>query len=394
MEKKSDIILVGNSQSVNSGEYGELINSYETVVRFDLFHIKGRENNVGTKTDIWVTTIYDESRCKNYEYKNVYEHSWERTPEKDKNYNKLKSVFPDIIKMDHSLLDEMKKYIGDNEYNAFSTELIAIWMFLKKHKSIDIIGFDWQKEKVHYHDDEQTVGSLHQPANELKFISKLVGSGKVNDLNRESVLNNKKEIWKSAHQEFELKYHKNSNMRWNDKTWYDQWNGVFTFADLNKESFTRNEVIADIGCGSRPSLEWFNVNDSVEKNYSDPLLSEYVKIPQMKKYWDKELEQGARIFSQPAETPIDSIINRCDFCICWNVLDHCYDGIKVLLNVVSYVKSKGICSIATDFGTTPHIGHPGLNKEAFMEVINKHFDIIKEKNNFRHRQKALLLRKK
>ena len=49
------ILLVGNGSSMLDNKRKDLIDSYDTVVRFNSYKIEGYEEYVGTKTDIWFT---------------------------------------------------------------------------------------------------------------------------------------------------------------------------------------------------------------------------------------------------------------------------------------------------------------------------------------------------
>ena len=53
-EEKNKIILVGNAPTNLDNEFGNLINSYDIIIRFNEFVIKEYEKNIGTKTSIWV----------------------------------------------------------------------------------------------------------------------------------------------------------------------------------------------------------------------------------------------------------------------------------------------------------------------------------------------------
>ena len=50
-----EIILVGNGSSMLDKKNSYEIDSYKKVVRFNSFKIKGYEDYVGTKTNIWFT---------------------------------------------------------------------------------------------------------------------------------------------------------------------------------------------------------------------------------------------------------------------------------------------------------------------------------------------------
>jgi hypothetical protein len=384
------VILVGNGPSVLNKDNAELIDSYDVVVRFNWFHIKGFEKQVGTKTDIWFTTTSCKERIKQ-KYERIYEHSWQFDPEKDKTFNLIKADRPDVIKITSETLDEMQKYSQNKAYRTYSTGAIAAWVLLKEYDHVDIIGFDWWQEEKHHYGDNQSRGSIHKPEEEFKFMARLVVQGKLTDLNDNSMLNDKHKIWQAIHQPFELAYHKQGNYRWRENLWQEQWDAVFGFTGLERDAFNAGETIIDVGCGSRPALEWFDTSSDCRKAYIDPLLSQYMEIPQMADFWKDKKDDA---FSLPAEQCVESLVGKGDFVLCWNVLDHCYDPNAVMDNIVKYAKIGGMVMIGTDFGEKSNIGHPGFSSSGFWKIIEKHFDIIKQQKSFVHRQLAILLKRK
>ena len=51
----NEVVLIGNGPSAVKEKLGSVIDTFETVVRFNTYRIDGFEDYVGTKTDIWVT---------------------------------------------------------------------------------------------------------------------------------------------------------------------------------------------------------------------------------------------------------------------------------------------------------------------------------------------------
>jgi len=199
--------------------------------------------------------------------------------------------------------------------------------------------------------------------------------------------------WEEVHQPFELNYHRRPNFRWPEQVslWNDQWSSVFGFAGLTPDSFS-TENLLDMGCGSKPALEWFN---SGEKWYLDPLLDEFRDIPQVKGYWDRM--DTSRLIAKPGEEFIPMLEGHFDFILCWNALDHAYDAIAVLRNMHRYVKPGGKILLGTDIGESPHLGHPGIGSRAkFMETIHELFDVeLESTRGFKFcRQRAFMLRRK
>lgn len=172
-----------------------------------------------------------------------------------------------------------------------------------------------------------------------------------------------KDEWTRVHQPFELDWHSNDNYRWHDDQFLPAWKHNFAdFMELEPDEFGVTDIILDLGCGSRSAFSYFTQG---EKFYIDPLRNEYLKIPEVAKYWsDKE---QSRFFRAPAEEKIVSLIDGCAFVNCWNVLDHCYDWRQVIDNVIAYAETGGIIALCTDLKSHGD-GHPGIDNPA--ELFN------------------------
>lgn len=198
----------------------------------------------------------------------------------------------------------------------------------------------------------------------------------------------KQKEWQDTHQPFELRFHQKENYRWNEETFVGQWNEVFgKFLEFKREQFAKSQVMIDVGCGSRPVLDWFT--SPCEKHFLDPLLAQYRQIEQMKKYWQGKPE--ATLHSQPAEQPSKELFGRCDFVNCWNVLDHTYDWRAILDNLRDYAKPGAVVCLGTDFQSHGD-GHPGIeDRQYFDDFIARNFRVAKTETNYVHREIALKL---
>lgn len=177
------IILVGNGPSVLDKKNGEIIDSFGEVVRFNWYHIEGYEEYVGTRTDIWFTSVYTGygfNRAAE-KYKVVYRHSWEWDPAEDKIYNELLKYDNPIIKVEEKEVLEIRKYMGkENSYYYYSSGAIAINIFLKQYDKLTLTGFDWwEGRKKHHYGDKSGRGNIHKPKMEKLYIDKLLSEGKV-----------------------------------------------------------------------------------------------------------------------------------------------------------------------------------------------------------------------
>jgi hypothetical protein len=81
------VIIVGNSPSILLREYGELIDSYDVVIRINRCVTKGFEKYLGKKLNIWATSRTDKYEGGKYvpeNYKNI-KYLWIRTKKSNPN---------------------------------------------------------------------------------------------------------------------------------------------------------------------------------------------------------------------------------------------------------------------------------------------------------------------
>lgn len=169
------IIIVGNGSTLLDKENGSLIDSFDTIVRFNSYKISGFEKYVGTKTNIWFTCNRAHIKdCNTLE--RVIEHSWQWNPEKDQIFKSISSVYPKCEKTKREFV--RNKIPLKNP----STGIIAIFMMIEDQeyeKPIYITGFDWWLTDKHHYGDNERRGALHSPSEEYQIISGLVNEGKV-----------------------------------------------------------------------------------------------------------------------------------------------------------------------------------------------------------------------
>ena len=167
---RSEIIIVGNGSSILDNTNGDVIDSFNNVVRFNSYKTNGFEKHTGTKTDIWFTV--NKSHIKEAkEYKKIYVHSWE--------HNELKCKITQDIRKEVDAIKIDKDFIKTIPIKSPSTGLIAIHYFLQKYDKVHITGFDWWKTEKHHYGDAEIRGTLHNPKKEYEIIKKLINQGKV-----------------------------------------------------------------------------------------------------------------------------------------------------------------------------------------------------------------------
>lgn len=148
-------IVVGNSTSVLSQELGEIIDSYDVVVRVNHCPTKGYEKFIGKKINIWATTkttIFKDNFVPE-DFLNL-SYIWHRTDN-----TKLKSQLPEHKKIPEYIMyknDDFKKNFGhliDNNWflngtnQELCTGLLAILTSTLFYKDVTIVGFTFYTEE-------------------------------------------------------------------------------------------------------------------------------------------------------------------------------------------------------------------------------------------------------
>jgi len=176
--------------------------------------------------------------------------------------------------------------------------------------------------------------------------------------------------WQEEHQPFELNYHSKDNYRWHDDQFLPAWAENFGGCmGLSPEHFSPDEILLDVGCGSRPAFSYFTRGRVCN---IDPLLMKYLDIPQTRKHWTPKLINGA--YDCAAEVFISDLGAACSLVNCWNVLDHCYNWRQVAKNLISYARRGGLILLCTDLESHGK-GHPGIDNPA--ELVQMFYDNCK-----------------
>lgn len=176
-----NIVLIGNGPSSTSQKLGDIINSFDIVVRFNNFILSGYEEFIGTKTDIWAVNLgfVDENRW-NHNFLQprtiVY---CPYTLEQYDNYEKTKKKIIPGSKYEMCPIEIAKESDRFYQGNVWaSTGLMAILHF----KSCYILGFDnFSLNKHHYGDNKVGIShhKHHNSDQERRFIQEEISKGNV-----------------------------------------------------------------------------------------------------------------------------------------------------------------------------------------------------------------------
>ena len=131
-------IVIGNAPTVLLNKWGPIIDQFQTVVRLNSYKIKGYEEHVGTKTDIW-------ARAKKYEiafrdgtqFREVWiKQKWDRTRRDGPVY---KEIGPPILNMDKSLVrvlpERQFRRRLDGRLCNWTTGYLAVITAMEGHKA-------------------------------------------------------------------------------------------------------------------------------------------------------------------------------------------------------------------------------------------------------------------
>jgi hypothetical protein len=178
-------ILIGNGGSLLDRPRGKLIDTFDTVVRFNNFKLAGFEAFTGTKTTIWavnqgiLTGAYSGMVVKPdtalVEQTLIFPGGADPT----KAHQKASQVIAhENIKGTHVVSIDLILQV----YHEFSiphwpsTGMLAINYF----KPCCIVGFDhFAHQKNHYCDDDPSRPTHHDSSQELNYVNTLIGCGMV-----------------------------------------------------------------------------------------------------------------------------------------------------------------------------------------------------------------------
>lgn len=199
MIKNKNIIVIGSGSSILDKEYGEIIDSFKEVVRFNNFQIKGYEKQIGTKTTIWARSNSRRTKERNWEqFKKVIVASpaW--------NYKNLRKIIRNkknaysVPKEDAFRLQKELKLPGFKNIRKNgkrkkirgwpTTGIMVLDYLLKQYSIVYIHGFDNFKKingkARHYYNNLEPVGQLrsHDSEKEKEWIEKKIKNNRIKRL--------------------------------------------------------------------------------------------------------------------------------------------------------------------------------------------------------------------
>ena len=84
-----------------------------------------------------------------------------------------------------------------------------------------------------------------------------------------------------------------------------------------------------------------------------------------------DFKDAEEVYSEPAENFIPELEKLIDFLFSINVLDHCFDFEKIILNVKKYLKDDGLAFLSFDSHYHVSLGHPLiLTEKECKDIFN------------------------
>jgi hypothetical protein len=180
------VAVIGNGVSILEKKKGAEIDTYDIVIRQNLFYLKMAPETTGLKTNIWSCCFNT-----NYQYDDEDRSSeiWCARPKAWDTANDAKWRIPDKVK------PKVMKEITDGEYDAChqaikpyggsnpTTGFITLFMAMREFPNYEkhLYGYDFYEPKWCYYESNTTYDPTrdHRPDGEKKCVQEWAKQGKV-----------------------------------------------------------------------------------------------------------------------------------------------------------------------------------------------------------------------
>lgn len=194
--RNRSVIAIGNGPSATSWEAGDLIDSFDIVIRFNNYEIDGYEKYVGTKTTHWV---FNANKLVTWhrdysQFEKVLVNCPSRVLRSRTEWKAdLKVMYPNIEFLQRPTIKKFQQVVDLGRGKAFSAGLSGICYFLLRSRKLHIHGFDCfkkyadgilslQKRSRHYFGHKSIPYKGHSPKHEQAFIDDMKKKNKIEEL--------------------------------------------------------------------------------------------------------------------------------------------------------------------------------------------------------------------
>ena len=185
---KKKVAIVGASGNLIDSDFGDLIDSYDEVIRFNRSPVKGFEKDVGSKTTLRVTNnhVFDNVDASKDGYSNsppsfvrdlrnsrILYVGPDLAPWFNRNDNSHDSNELFLFSYPHA--EALKHNFGYTESQNFQVGTITILLCIGSGIRPDLFGFDLEPvPRTHYYEDRPKEGSVcHNVTEEQKLIIRM-----------------------------------------------------------------------------------------------------------------------------------------------------------------------------------------------------------------------------
>ena len=195
MKKNNSILIIANGESILKYNLGQKINTYPTIARINNYRIKGYEQKVGKKTDIWMNGANSKlEKKKKYPNKILTFIPSEVLTKKEENINTHVSnrLKLDSNKFEVIPLNSIKNFEKKINHNRLTTGLYSILWATENYNEVIIHGFDFFiNSKSHYYNSKIASiineyflrkGKKHDNNKEKNYVEKMIRNKQVKRL--------------------------------------------------------------------------------------------------------------------------------------------------------------------------------------------------------------------
>ena len=162
-------LLVGNGTKLLDSKWGTYIDKHVTVVRFNGYKTKGFEENVGSKTDIYICNKYFQSRFEHFKGEKYIYNPFNKPLNKCNQKYIISNLF---------LLHHKKKHkYSEKQIFSLGMATILYFLFKKKINTICIANFNFNTN--HYFEGKYTGPIQHNFYQEKNIVHNLVDEGRI-----------------------------------------------------------------------------------------------------------------------------------------------------------------------------------------------------------------------
>ena len=185
MKNSEDVVLIGNGPSATRKKNGFIIDSFDTVVRFNDYEIEGYEEHVGKKTTVWA--INDIYRADKIAYRKQELWSCQVLVYGNKNIQACRENEIDYVRLlsyKRTILDNLREKWKPHARPTLGLIVISYFLFVLKYEKIFITGFDHMDPKKgrHYFFNRYKRHPHEDPNAEKRICDRLRKEGRIVDL--------------------------------------------------------------------------------------------------------------------------------------------------------------------------------------------------------------------